>query len=82
VLSVKRGEGGPPACVRYAIVEGMPPAQIERPSGSCDYGLDNKFLQRRFWKQVRGYETALSIGDNLADWVECYGSIFYTLETR
>lgn len=58
------------------FMKGMPPVDAERPFGLTTYDLNNKFQQRQFCEEVRGYEVALSIGDNLADWAEYYGTVF------
>lgn len=49
---------------------------VARPSGKVTYDLKNKFQQRRFCEEIRSYEVALSVGDNLADWAEYYGSVY------
>jgi predicted secreted acid phosphatase len=58
------------------FMKGMPKIDVKRPSGVATYDLKNKFQQRRFCEEVRSYEVSLSIGDNLADWAEYYGSVF------
>jgi predicted secreted acid phosphatase len=58
------------------FMKGMPSLKVVRPSGEVTYDLKNKFQQRRFCEEIRSYEVVLSIGDNLADWAEYYGSIF------
>lgn len=74
-------ERGGSASVGHALetrlfMKGMPSVEVTRPSGKTVYDLKNKFQQRRYCEAVRGYEIALSIGDNLADWAEYYGSVF------
>jgi predicted secreted acid phosphatase len=58
------------------FMKGMPDVIVERPSGPTTYQLGNKFQQRVFCSQVRGFEIILSIGDNLADYAEYYGRVF------
>src|SRR4029077_18726053 len=49
---------------------------LERPGGEETFKLGNKFLQRVFCGQARGFEIILSLGDNLADYAEYYGRVF------
>jgi predicted secreted acid phosphatase len=57
------------------FMKGMPDIKVERPEGEASYKLGNKFLQRVFCSQVRGFEIILSVGDNLADYAEYYGRV-------
>jgi predicted secreted acid phosphatase len=58
------------------FMKGMPDVNIERPSGTAIYQLGNKFQQRVFCSEVRGFEIILSLGDNLSDYAEYYGRVF------
>jgi predicted secreted acid phosphatase len=58
------------------FMKGMPDVSVPRPYGQEIYKLGNKFLQRVFCGQVRGFEIILSLGDNLADYAEYYGRVF------
>jgi predicted secreted acid phosphatase len=58
------------------FMKGMPDLSVPRPYGAETYKLGNKFMQRVFCGQVRGYEVILSVGDNLADYAEYYGRVF------
>ncbi|HEV3344113.1 MAG TPA: HAD family acid phosphatase [Pirellulales bacterium] len=58
------------------FMKGMPDVNVERPQGEVTYKLGNKFLQRVFCTQVRGFEIILSVGDNLSDYAEYYGRVF------
>jgi predicted secreted acid phosphatase len=69
-----------PTAVNHALhtrlfMKGMPDFKVERPDGEVTYKLGNKFLQRVFCSQVRGFEIILSVGDNLADYAEYYGRV-------
>jgi predicted secreted acid phosphatase len=58
------------------FMKGMPDIQINEPGGKQTFRLANKFMQRIFCEQVRGFEIILSIGDNLSDYAENYGRVF------
>ncbi|MBI1196932.1 MAG: hypothetical protein GC203_03640 [Phenylobacterium sp.] len=73
---LKAGESKDHANETRLFMKGMPSLEVERPSGGTLYPLKNKFQQRRFCEEVRSFEVALSIGDNLADWAEYYGGVF------
>jgi acid phosphatase len=57
------------------FMKGMSPITVPRPPGPAEYKLQDKFRQRRFCEEVRGFEIVLTIGDNLADWAEYYGAV-------
>ena len=52
------------------FMKGMPEISVDRPSGEEVFKLGNKFLQRVFCTQARGYEIILAVGDNLSDYAE------------
>lgn len=58
------------------FMKGMADVTVKRPSGAATYQLGNKFQQRVFCSEVRGFEIILSLGDNLSDYAECYGRVF------
>jgi predicted secreted acid phosphatase len=58
------------------FMKGMPDVQVNRPDAKQTFQLANKFMQRVFCEQVRGFEVILSIGDNLSDYAEYYGRVF------
>jgi predicted secreted acid phosphatase len=53
----------------------MPDYSAHIASGHKIHELTNKFQARIFCEQVRGFEIILSVGDNLADYAEAYGSV-------
>jgi predicted secreted acid phosphatase len=57
------------------FMKGMPDVQVERPNGKQIYRLANKFVQRIFCGEARGFEIILSLGDNLSDYAEYYGRV-------
>jgi predicted secreted acid phosphatase len=57
------------------FMKNMTPYEKSTPSGSQKYLLADKFSQRVFIQQVRGFEIVLSIGDQLADYAEYYGRL-------
>ncbi len=67
-------EGGHALKTRL-FMKGMPDVLVQRPYDQETYKLGNKFLQRVFCGQVRGFEIILSLGDNLADYAEYYGRV-------
>jgi predicted secreted acid phosphatase len=58
------------------FMKGMPDTQLRRPSGKVTFHLANKFMQRVFCGEARGFEIILSLGDNLSDYAEYYGRVF------
>jgi predicted secreted acid phosphatase len=58
------------------FMKGMPDVHIETPGGKKTFRLINKFMQRVFCGEARGFEIILSLGDNLADYAEYYGRVF------
>jgi predicted secreted acid phosphatase len=58
------------------FMKGMPNVQVERPNGKQTFQLANKFMQRVFCGEARGFEIILSLGDNLSDYAEYYGRVF------
>ncbi|PWU19922.1 MAG: hypothetical protein C5B50_05685 [Verrucomicrobia bacterium] len=58
------------------FMKGMPSLTVDLPTGPANFDLGNKFLQRVFCGQVRGFEIILSVGDNLSDYAEYYGRVF------
>jgi len=57
------------------FMKGMSDVSVPHPSGPQIYQLGNKFYQRVFCEQVRGFEIILSVGDQLADYAEYYGGV-------
>jgi predicted secreted acid phosphatase len=53
----------------------MPACTADAGSDRKVHELTNKFQARIFCEQVRGFEIILSVGDNLADYAEAYGSV-------
>jgi predicted secreted acid phosphatase len=53
----------------------MPAYTADTATGKKMHDLTNKFQARIFCEQVRGFEIILSVGDNLADYAEAYGSV-------
>jgi predicted secreted acid phosphatase len=53
----------------------MPACTVDTGTGRKIHELANKFQARIFCEQVRGFEIILSVGDNLADYAEAYGSV-------
>jgi predicted secreted acid phosphatase len=60
----------------HLFMKGMPDVAVARPDGKKAYKLGDKFMQRVFCGQVRGFEIILSLGDNLSDYAEYYGRVF------
>jgi predicted secreted acid phosphatase len=59
----------------HVFMKGMATYPKTTPSGTQQYPLPNKFSQRVFIQQVRGFEIILSLGDQLADYAEYYGRV-------
>jgi predicted secreted acid phosphatase len=57
------------------FMKDMTSVDVARPSGLKKYDLKNKYMQRVFCEEVRGFEIILSVGDNLSDYAEYYGSV-------
>lgn len=72
----ENGSGLGHAFHTHLFMKGMPDVTVERPYGQKTYALGNKFMQRVFCQQVRGFEIILSVGDNLSDYAEYYGRVF------
>ncbi len=59
----------------HLFMKGMATYTKTTPSGTQQYPLPDKFSQRVFIQQVRGFEIILSLGDQLADYAEYYGRV-------
>lgn len=53
----------------------MPVMEVAHPAGIRKFSLEDKFRQRVFVEEVRGFEIILSVGDNLSDYAEYYGQV-------
>lgn len=73
VAEAKNPEGDPMSTRLF--MKKMAPVKWPRPDNPQEFRLDDKFDERIFCQQVRGYEIILSIGDNLADYAEYYGRV-------
>jgi hypothetical protein len=77
-LEKEENEGTKPehAFTTPLFMKGMPEVFVQRPDGKETFDLANKFMQRIFCGQARGFEIILSLGDNLSDYAEYYGRVF------
>jgi predicted secreted acid phosphatase len=74
-LDKERSPDGDHPLITRLFMKGMADAEVDRPGGKKVFRLQNKFEQRVFCEQVREFEVALSIGDNLSDYAEYYSRV-------
>lgn len=75
-MEAKNGTKAEHAFYTRLFMKGMPDVQVKRPNGTQTFQLANKFMQRVFCGEARGFEIILSLGDNLSDYAEYYGRVF------